>query len=367
MSLPSTARAAVMVAPECDLELTEYPLLPPVAGGALVRVTCCTICRSDLHTWRGRRPGPLPAILGHEIIGEIAALGPGLTHDAAAQPLSVGDRVTWTLHSSCGTCLYCAQHHLPMKCLDLHKYGHDACDSPPYLQGGFAEYCQIDAGTRLLKLPDNIADTVAAPLNCAAATVVAGWEAAQLQLGENVLIMGAGGLGCYAAAFAKHSGANRIIVTDVHSDRLDFVRQFGATDCINVSNLGDEQVIDAIRNQTDGFGVDCAIELAGVPAVVPAGLAALRKGGRFIESGCSFPNAMVSIDLSVVLWNLLSVKGVHNYDFRHLRRAVDFVSATVDQFPYQQLTSRRFGLQDINQALREAQSNTQGRVAIVFD
>ncbi|WP_145246004.1 zinc-binding dehydrogenase [Aeoliella mucimassa] len=365
--MPTTVRAAVMTAPGRELEIKAYPLLPPVTGGALVRVTCCTICRSDLHTWRGRRPGPTPAILGHEIVGEIAALAEDVTHDSAGQPLAPGDRVTWTLHSSCGECYYCREHQLPMKCLELQKYGHDACDQPPHLQGGFAEYCHISAGTSLLKLPDNIPDTVAAPLNCAAATVVAGWDAAELKPGEHVLIQGAGGLGCYAAAMASFAGAERIIVTDIHSERLEFVRRFGATDCINVASLTDEQIANWVRELTGGFGVDCAMEVAGVPAVVPAGLASLRKGGRFVELGCSFPEATTSLDLSTILWNLLTIRGVHNYDFRHLQQAVDFVSQTIDRFPFDELTSRQFKLEDIDQAIAAAEQNGLGRVAIVFD
>ena len=347
-----------------QLEIREFPLPAPSAEEAVIRIRCCTICRSDLHTWSGRRPGPTPAILGHEIVGEIATLGPGLTRDAAGQPLAEGDRVTWTRHSSCGRCVYCTNYNLPMKCQHVRKYGHQDCTGPPHLNGGFAEYCVVDAGTSLLKVPPNIPDLVAAPLNCAVATVVAGWEAAALQPTESVLIQGAGGLGCYAAAYASFVGANRVIVTDIKADRLDIARRFGATDCINVAQQSDQQVIDNVRRLTDGLGADCVLEVAGVPEAVSLGLAALRKGGRFIEQGCSFPEATTSIDLSVVLWNLLTIRGVHNYDVRHLRRALEFVCETVDRFPYQQLVSSTFPLAEINEAFSRAQENSLGRVAI---
>ena len=349
-----------------DLELREYPLTLPVGGEALVRVRSCTICRSDLHTWLGTRAGPLPVILGHEIAGEIVALGSALTHDVANQPLAIGDRVTWTLHSCCGSCYYCRQHHLSMKCLNLRKYGHDNCESPPHLQGGFAEYCFIDAGTAILKLPDNIPYHCAAPLNCAAATVAAGWDAAELVAGENVLIQGAGGLGCYAAAFARLSGANKIIVIDINPQRLEFVKQFGASHVLDCSQLSPAEVTKHIQSLTGGFGVDCALEVAGVPAAVPTGLASLRKGGRYIEIGCSFPQANVNIDMSLILWNLLTLRGVHNYDVKHLQRAVQLVSQSMDRFPYEQFVSRTFKLGQINEALRFAEVNPAGRVAIEF-
>ena len=89
--MTKTAKAAVMTAAGKDLEIKEYPL-PEVAGGCiLVKVTCCTICGSDVHSWMGRRAAPTPIILGHEIVGQIVELGAGVTHDSGDRPLQIGD------------------------------------------------------------------------------------------------------------------------------------------------------------------------------------------------------------------------------------------------------------------------------------
>lgn len=356
-----------MNAPEAALELREYPLPDAPPGGALVRVRCCTICRSDLHTWRGARPGPTPVILGHEIVGAVAELGEGLTHDAADQPLSIGDRVTWALHSCCGKCAYCSTYSLPMKCRDLQKYGHDACDQPPHLRGGFAEYCLIDAGTSLLKLPDTLSDELAAPANCATATVVAACEAAEIEQGRNVLIQGAGALGCYAAAFAAYAGCRRVIVADIDPSRLEFIRQFGASHCVDSSDLSAEEFAAQVHNLTDGFGADCALELAGTPAVVAPGLESLRNGGRYVEVGCSFPDATATIDMSTILWRRLTVLGVHNYDVRSLVRAVRFLDAARERFPFEQIVGARFSLDQINEAMGAALSGVAMRIAVTFE
>lgn len=367
VSLPPFALAAVMNAPESDLELREYPLPNAPLGGALVRVRCCTICRSDLHTWRGTRPGPTPAILGHEIVGNIAELGEGLTHDAADQPLSIGDRVTWTLHSCCGKCAYCTGYSLPMKCRQLHKYGHDTCDQPPHLRGGFAEFCLIDAGTSVLKIPDTISDEVAAPANCATATVVAACDAAEIAPGCNVLIQGAGALGCYAAAYATHAGCRRVIVADVDPSRLEFIQRFGATHCLDVTVMAPGEFSARVHKVTDGFGADCALELTGAPAVVPAGLASLRKGGRYVEVGCSFPDATATIDMSTILWRRLTIRGVHNYDTSCLVRAVRFLDAARGRFPFDQIVGARFPLDQINEAMGAALSSVAMRIAVIFE
>ena len=109
-----------------------------------------------------------------------------------------------------------------MKCRHLKKYGHDSCEKPPHFIGGFAEYCYITPGTCVIKVPDNLTDEEVAPANCALATVIAGWEAAAVKPFENVLIQGAGALGFYAAALARHYGCRRIIVNDILDHRLEY-------------------------------------------------------------------------------------------------------------------------------------------------
>ena len=224
-----TALAAVMRVPGQDLELQRFPLPAVASDCILVKVTCCTICGSDVHTWSGRRESPVPIILGHEIVGTVAAKGDAVTHDSADRPLAVGDRITWTIMDNCGKCYYCRQKGLMMKCRNLKKYGHDSCEAPPHFVGGFAEYCYLTPGTCVIKLPDTVSDEQAAPANCALATVVAGWEAAAIRPLENVLIQGAGALGIYAAALASHYGCRRVVVTDKIDHRLEFIRDFGAT------------------------------------------------------------------------------------------------------------------------------------------
>jgi threonine dehydrogenase-like Zn-dependent dehydrogenase len=195
--------------------------------------------------------------------------------------------------------------------------------------------------------------------------VVAGWEAADLKPFENVLIQGAGALGFYSAALAKHHGCNRIIVTDILEHRLTAIKDFGATDTINTGNMKDDDLVKAICAMTDGFGVDAAMEVAGVPAIVPAGLKCLRMGGRYIEHGSTFPGADVTLDFSDIVFRCLTVRGVHNYDTRHLQRGIDFLSQTKEIFPFEKLITDRFSLDEINQAMELAHSGKAIRVAVI--
>ena len=358
-------RAAVMTKTQGDLEIWEYPLPRVEPGAILARVTCCTICGSDVLAWQGRKRAPVPMILGHEIVGEIVEMGEGVAFDSGNRPLKKGDRITWTIMSNCGKCYYCREKGLMMKCRDLKKYGHDSCADSPHFVGGFAEYCYIYPGTCVIRVPEHLSDEEAAPANCALATVVAGWEAAGLKPFENVLIQGAGALGFYAAALARHYGCKRIVVTDVLDHRLEAVKSFGATDVLNPKGMNDDEIVRAVQQLTDGFGVDVAMEVAGAPAVVPVGLKCLRIGGRYVEHGATFPGATVSYDFSDIVFRCLTLRGVHNYDTRHLQWGVDFLAQAHTLFPFKKLVTHRFSLNEINQALKTAQSGQAIRVAVI--
>ena len=363
--MAKAAKAAVMTAAGRDLEIKKYPLPRAERGCILVKITCCTICGSDIHSWMGRRAAPTPIILGHEIVGQIFELGAGVTHDSGDRPLQVGDRITWTIMDNCGKCYFCREKGLMMKCRHLKKYGHDSCEYPPYFIGGFAEYCYITPGTCVVRIPDILSDEEVAPANCALATVVAGWEAADIKPFENVLIQGAGALGFYAAALAMHYGCRRIIVTDVLDHRLDFIKAFGATDTINVRRMSDEAVVQAVRSLTDGLGVDCALEVAGLPDLIPAGLKCLRIGGRYVEIGNSAPGANFTYDACDIVWRRLTITGVHNYDARHLQGGVDFLAMTCEKYPFKDIVTHRVNLADINKGLRLAESGKAVRVAVL--
>jgi threonine dehydrogenase-like Zn-dependent dehydrogenase len=297
--MAKTAKAAVMTAAGMDLEIKEYPLPTVDQGCVLVRIICCTICGSDVHSWIGRRAAPTPIILGHEIVGQIVEFGEGVTHDSGDRPLKVGDRITWTIMDNCGKCYYCREKGLMMK---------------PF---------------------------------------------------ENVLIQGAGALGFYAAALARHYGCRRIIVTDILDHRLEFIKAFGATDTLNVKGMSDDDTIQAVRGLTGGFGVDCVIEVAGLPSLIALGLKCLRTGGRYVEIGNSSPGADFIYDACDIVWRRLALKGIHNYDTKHLQMGVDLLAMTHDVFHFKYLVTHRVSLDNINDGLRIADSGEAVLVAVL--
>jgi NADPH:quinone reductase-like Zn-dependent oxidoreductase len=108
------------------LEERRFPLPKVLDPGAiLVKTGVATVCGSDMHSWRGRRPFPFPSVLGHEGVGTIVQLGANVKQDTSGKTLAEGDRITWAIMANCGDCCFCRVYALPQKCLNLFKYGHE--------------------------------------------------------------------------------------------------------------------------------------------------------------------------------------------------------------------------------------------------
>ena len=282
-----TARAAVFHGSGELLELREFDLPGLDEGEVLVEITCGTICGSDLHTIQGDRPVAGPTVLGHEIIGRIAELPRrgSIPTDVLGNQLAIGDRVTWSVAASCGSCFFC-RHALPQKCEKLFKYGHETT-ARSALSGGLAEFCHLTRGTAIVKVPSALSDHVACPVNCATATVAGACRVAGGCHEKAVLVQGAGMLGLTTAAMAATQGATSIIVTDLSDQRLLRAREFGATHTVLSAN-DPSALSDAISNLTGGRGIDLAFEMSGSPVAVEQSVDQLRIGGQLVLVGTVF-------------------------------------------------------------------------------
>jgi alcohol dehydrogenase len=360
-----TAKAAVYEAPNAPFVVKEYPLRPAKAGEALVRVRMSTICRSDIHSYQGRRPNPCPGILGHEIIGTIEEIGAGVERDMRGDPLRVGDRITWSEYFHDGPCYYREVHDMPQKCQGVRKYGHGRADADPHFLGGFAEYCYIVPGTWILKLPDALSDEEATPLNCGVATMVAVTEAAAVGVGDAVVVQGLGLLGLYGAALAKARGARLVVGLDSVAARLEAAAKFGADLVIDVGRAAPADVVGRVRDACRPDGADVVVEVCGAPDVIPQGLEMLRVGGRYVLAGLVNPGATVAIDANVLVRKWIALKGVHNYHPRHLIQALDFVVANRSRFPFRDIVDSKFSLAEIDVAFARAADRAVLRAAIV--
>jgi putative phosphonate catabolism associated alcohol dehydrogenase len=355
----STSLAAVFSGTAGQMELRQIPRPEPAGGEILVRVLGCTICGSDLHTFDGRRQVPVPTVLGHEIVGQIVAIDETASRrDMAGQVLQMGDRVTWSLVASCGSCFFC-KHSLPQKCLNAVKYGHEAFAPGRELLGGLAEHCLIVPGTSIVRLPDELPIEVACPANCATATAAAAVEAADDLKGACVCVLGAGLLGLTACGMASALGAANIICVELNPERRAQARSFGVTHAI-----APEELAGVAHGLTQGRGVDVAFELTGSPAAFTAAWPTLRIGGTFIVVGAVFPSPSVELPLEQLVRRHLTLRGIHNYQPHHLLAAVRFLTEQHGAFPFAQLVAQWHPLRNIEHAMQAARDPRKIRVGV---
>jgi alcohol dehydrogenase len=351
------ATAAVFVGAGRPLEWRTVPVPEPVGAEVLVRVTACTLCGSDLHTFEGRRVVAVPTVLGHEIVGTIAAFGPAaLRRDLVGQELVVGDRIAWSIVASCGACFLC-RRDLPQKCERMVKYGHEAWRPGLELTGGLADHVMLAPGTALLRLPIDLPDEIVCPASCATSTVAAALEAAGPLAGRSVLVLGAGMLGLTACAMARSAGAAEVIGCDVRAGRRERAVVFGATRTTAPADL--REIVNAV---TAEHGVDAVLELSGSSDAFARGLELLRIGGTLVLVGAVFPIPAVAVEPERLVRRQLTVRGIHNYAPRHLLTAVRFLAER--RFPFETLVSGWLPLRDTEEAFRRARGPVVFRVGV---
>ena len=329
---------------------------------ALVRVLLATICGSDLHTVMGRRSVSLPCALGHETIGVVAA--PTKLFDAYGRNLSEGDRITWSIGTSCGRCYNCVEKSLPQKCDRLFKYGHTGGESNVAFSGGFGEYIQLRPGTAIYPLPDALTEREAAPLNCALATVLDGLKTVGVKAGENAIVLGAGLLGIYATCYLRESGCQTVAVVDYQGERLITAAQFGATHTFNLTDTSAKDVGQTVQEITNGNGVDLVVEVSGASAALSNAIDWLGFGGRCLTLGFVYPGADVTLDAQKVVTKCLTIRGLHNYHPSALGEAIRFVEKKRDDYPFDELVGAIYPLREIDAAFERAQQGDLVRVAI---
>ena len=251
-------------------------------------MTLANVCGSDLHYWRGdldyvKMGRPLPLNTGHEHLGRVARLGPGVTTDSAGQPLAVGDRVVYRFFFPCGRCRACLMRRTK-SCPVRQANWLVSCEVWPHFYGAFGDYYYLRPNHAVFKVPDELSDPMVAGVNCAFTQVVAGLQLAGLRMGEYVVIQGAGGLGVYATAVAREMGAGRVIVIDSVRERLELARSSAPTSRRHARAPDAEQRVKRVRALTDDWGADVVMELVGHPAC-RRGAAHDGARGRYLEIG----------------------------------------------------------------------------------
>jgi S-(hydroxymethyl)mycothiol dehydrogenase len=289
-------RGVVARSKGAPVEVTTVVVPDPGPGEALVGVKACGVCHSDLHYREGAIGDDFPFLLGHEAAGVVEAVGAG----AGATDLEPGDFVVLAWRAPCGHCRSCARGR-PWYCFDSRNARQkmtleDGTELSAAIGiGALAELCLVDAG-QAVKVDPAARPEAACLIGCG---VMTGFGAAvytgNVQRGDTVAVFGCGGVGDAAIAGASLSGARRVIAVDINARKLEWARQFGATDVIDSSN---ENPVTRVRELTGGHGADVTIEAVGRPEVFKQAFLARDHAGTLVQIGV--PDQQMRIDVRML-------------------------------------------------------------------
>lgn len=340
-------RAAVLHEPGGALAVEDRPRPEPGAGDVLLRVRACGLGLTLVWNRNGRRDAPLPRIIGHEIAGDVVAVGPSV------EGIWPGDRAAVYYYLSCGSCRRCrgGQDNL---CEDRRgQVGRE-------IDGGLAEYVRLPAAN-LCPIPPGVdyvgaaiaADAIATPLHVLASR-------ARVEPGETVVVIGAGGgVGVHAVQVARHLGA-RVIAVDRTAEKVALAEAAGAEAALVFDA---ETLADAVRRLTDGRGADVVVELVGLAATMRAGAACLGTAGRLVLVG-SYDRAAELRVRHETIRGERTILGSQYCTRAELATAL----ALVDEGRVRPVVTRTCTVDEADAVLREIEAMTlSGRACVVFD
>lgn len=359
-------KAAVLHAPNQPMTIEDVEIDKPGRREVLIRTAVAGLCHSDLHFIEGMRPFPLPAVLGHEVAGIVAAVGEGV------RDLQPGDHVVGALSVFCGTCPQCLGGRFAL-CMDtdvkqppgkakrLSRVGSQPV-SQVFNLSGFAEQMLVHRNALVKIRPDMPLD-LAALLGCAVITGTgAVFHTARVQPGSTVAVIGCGGVGLAALNGAQIAGAGRIVAVDMSAEKLELARRFGATDTVD-AGAGD--VVARVMELAGG--VDYCFECIGLPATVEQAFRMLRPGGIATVLGLFKPGTRVSVDGSdFFLEKQLRGSALGSANIRR------DIPALVELYlqgrlNLRDLVSQRIRLEDINAGFEAMKRGNVARSVVVFD
>lgn len=337
-------KALVKARAEPGLWLEEAPVPEIGINDVLIRVRKTGICGTDLHihgwdAW-AQRTIPVPMVIGHEFVGEIVEVGSNVSD------FHPGDVVSGEGHVVCGRCRNCmaGRRHLCAHTIGL------GVQRP----GAFAEYVALPM-TNIWHQWPGVGDDVAAifdPFGNAVHTALA-----FPVLGEDVLVTGAGPIGCMAAAVVRHAGARHVVVTDLNPYRRELAARMGATLAVDPGER-DLHDVQAELGMTEGF--DVALEMSGAEQALRSILDNMAHGGRVALLG--IPTGEIAIDFTTIVFDMLTIKGIYGREMYETWYQMSvMLQSGLDISP---VITHRFSHRDFEEAFAVAASGEAGKVIL---
>lgn len=359
--VPEKMKAWVLGDPG-QLTLSEKPVPAPGRAEVLVRIDAVAICATDLEIIHHGPPAMIQGgdpfnknfTPGHEYMGTVVALGPGVDE------YRIGERVTVEIHAGCGQCKRCRQgmytscHNYGKNYGDVDK-GHRANGFTT--DGGFAEYAVNNINT-LVHVDDAMSDEEATLVVTAGTAMYGLTELGGLVAGESVVVTGPGPIGLLGAAVAKALGAQPVILTGTRDNRLEIGKQLGADHVINVKK---EDVVEKVRELNGGKGVDYVVECSGAPNAVNEAAQMVNRGGKICLA--AFPGNSPEVDVAYLVRNNIYLYGIRGEGKGATHRAEAFMRQK--RFDSTLIHTHTFDMANLEEALRYAKDRVEDAIKVV--
>ncbi len=363
-------KAAVLETAPGGVHIEEIPVPEPRAGEVLIKVAGCGVCHTDLHVMKAEVAFPTPAVMGHEISGVVAALGPGVTGPA------VGTRVASAFIMPCGFCTPCgagrddlcdsffAMNRLKGTLYDgtTRLRRRDGSPIAMYSMAGLAEYSVVP-DTDVFPLADGLPLEESSVLGCAIFTAYgAVRHAGDLRGGERIAVVATGGVGINIIQIARAFGASQIIAVDVKDDKLEAATRLGATDVVNSTKT---DAVARVRELTAGRGVDVAFEVLGIPQTFTQAFEMIRDGGRMVAVGIAPGKTTAPVEITRLVRRELRIAG--SYGARTRADMPEIIRlAAQGVFRPETMVTQRFSLDEADAAYQAlARGEIVGRAIVV--
>jgi L-iditol 2-dehydrogenase len=360
--IPQRMKAWVLGDPG-ELTLTDKPVPSPKRAEVLVRIDAAAICATDLEVIYQGPPGLIQGGLpfnknftpGHEYMGTVVALGPGVDE------YSIGQRVACEIHAGCGQCKRCREgmytscHNYGLN-YGEHDKGHRANGFTT--DGAFCEY-QVNNINTLVAIPHDMSDEEGALVVTAGTAMYALTELGGLVAGESVVVSGAGPIGLMVVAVAKALGAQPVILTEMRDDRMKIARQLGADFTVNVGQVAD--AVAAVKALNGGKGVDYVVECSAASHAVNDAVHMVNRGGKVCLAAFTHEPALV--DIAHIVSNNIYVYGIRGEGKSAVHRAEAFMRQK--RFDATKVHTHTFPLADLPTAIRYAKDRVDDAIKVV--
>lgn len=364
-SLGVKGKVAALVGPE-QVAIKEFEVPDPEIGAVLAKVRRANTCGSEVHIYHFHHPLIRECVLGHEFVGEVAALGEGVSTDYAGNPVEVGDRIIAPYFLTCRKCPACLRGDFNL-CKRAYEFWSNPPEEEPHFTGAFATHYYIQPEQYFYKVPDDVPDNVVAGANCGLSQVLFGLDQIGLTTGDDLVIQGGGGLGLYAAAIGRDMGA-RVIMVEAIPERMELARRFGAEEIVDLrEHETPEARVEQVRSLTGEYGADVVLEVTGVPAAFAEAVQMVRPGGRIAEIGNVNvgPEHEVSLAPGYITRKGIQVHGFVRYQPWYLHRALSFLQRKHREHPFDELTDREYSLEEAGEAISLEEAKKVARPAVV--